>query len=303
MADNTDIVMNNSVKNRRIQKMLNEKMINWLFETNAFRVCPENEPFWYTSGTIGPYYINTHFLYGSEGSALEMLKAIDGIKQDMINCPERLSSMLEETYAGNDVYRGVIDSMLDFIRDNIDVDSIDYVSGGERRDWFFSLPAAKRLGKPHITIYKDLSAVITENGETREAESINGARVLHIADLITEASSYVRSWIPAIKNIRGQMTSTVVIVDRMQGGSEVLEKHGVSSFAMVSIGGNFFDKALEMGRINSAQHDMLLKYASDPHGSMQVFMAEHPEFIEKALASDEKTRERARLCIEKGIYR
>ena len=79
--------------------MLNEKMINWLFETNAFRVCPENEPFWYTSGTIGPYYINTHFLYGSESSALEMLKAIDGIKQDMINCPERLSSMLEETYA------------------------------------------------------------------------------------------------------------------------------------------------------------------------------------------------------------
>ena len=46
--------------------MPNEKLIKWLFETNAFRVCPENEPFWYTSGTIGPYYINTHFLYGSE---------------------------------------------------------------------------------------------------------------------------------------------------------------------------------------------------------------------------------------------
>ena len=111
--------------------------------------------------------------------------------------------------------------MLDFLRNNIYTGNIDYVSGGERRDWFFSLMGAKKLGKPHITIYKDMSAVITEDGETREAESISGARVLHIADLVTEASSYERAWIPAIKNICGRMTSTVVIVDRMQGGSEL----------------------------------------------------------------------------------
>lgn len=113
--------------------------------------------------------------------------------------------------------------MLDFIRDNVDVDDIDYISGGERRDWFFSLLAAKGLGKPHITIYKDLSAVITEKGETRRSDSVNGGRVLHIADLITKASSYERAWIPAIKNICGQMTCTVVIIDRKQGGAELLE--------------------------------------------------------------------------------
>lgn len=283
--------------------MSNEKLINWLFETNAFRVCPENEPFWYTSGTIGPYYINTHFLYGSESSALELLDTIDGLKNDRLRCPERLLAVLEETYAGNTVYKGVIDSLLYFIKDNIDTDKIDYISGGERRDWFFSLLAAKGLGKPHITIFKDLSAFITENGETSEAESISGSRVLHIADLITEASSYERAWIPAIKNIRGQMTCTVVIVDRMQGGSELLEKYGICSFAMVSINRDFFDKALEMGKINRAQYDLLLKYASDPHGSMKAFLEEHPEFIENALKSDEKTRERARMSIEKGIYR
>ena len=37
-----------------------------LFETNAFRVCEENKPFWYTSGKIGPYFINADYLYGSE---------------------------------------------------------------------------------------------------------------------------------------------------------------------------------------------------------------------------------------------
>ena len=54
--------------------------------------------------------------------------------------------------------------MLDFIKNNIEIDNIDYVSGGERRDWFFSLLVAKGLERPHITIYKDSSAVITEKG-------------------------------------------------------------------------------------------------------------------------------------------
>ncbi|HPZ06069.1 MAG TPA: orotate phosphoribosyltransferase [Clostridiales bacterium] len=284
-------------------KMPNEKLIKWLFETDAFRVCPENEPFWYTSGTIGPYYINTHFLYGSERKAMELLEYIDRVREDKLKCPERVLAKVEETYAGDPVYRGVIDSLLDFIRDNVDVDDIDYISGGERRDWFFSLLAAKGLGKPHITIYKDLSAVITEKGETRRSDSVNGGRVLHIADLITKASSYERAWIPAIKNICGQMTCTVVIIDRKQGGAELLESHDVCSFAMVSVDRDFFDKALEMNSISAAQYDMLLKYTADPHGSMKTFLAEHSEFIENAMKSDERTKERARLCIEKGIYK
>ena len=34
-------------------------LANYLFETNAIRFCDENKPFWYTSGKIGPYFINT----------------------------------------------------------------------------------------------------------------------------------------------------------------------------------------------------------------------------------------------------
>jgi hypothetical protein len=282
--------------------MLNEKLINWLFETDAVRVCPEGSPFWYTSGTIGPYYINTHFLYGSEEKALKLLEKIDAEKAGRLTCPERLLSEVEANYAEDDIYKGLIDSMLDFIKNNIDVENIDYVSGGERRDWFFSLLAAKGIGKPHITIYKDLSAVITENGETRSAESICGARVLHVADLITEASSYERAWIPAIRNICGQMTASVVVVDRMQGGAELLEKNDVCSFAMISINKSFFDKALELGHITKGQYDMLLSYTADPRESMRKFIKEHPEFLENSLNGDSRTRERAQLCIEKGIY-
>ena len=282
--------------------MSDAKLVNWLFETSAVRVCPEGKPFWYTSGTIGPYYINTHFLYGSEKKALELLEAIDAVKADKLACPEKLLTMVEANYASDIIFKGLIDNMLEFIRNNIEMDNIDYVSGGERRDWFFSLMVAKLLEKSHITLYKDLSAVITDNGETSPAKTINGARVLHIADLITEASSYERAWIPAIKNIGGQLTHSLVVVDRLQGGGELLERNNVCSFALVSIDKNFFDSALEMRLISKGQYDMLLQYTANPRESMKTFLKEHPEFLENALKADSKTSERARLCIDKKIY-
>ena len=44
-------------------------IMSYLFATDAIRICEENKPFWYTSGKIGPYFINTHFVYGNEKDA------------------------------------------------------------------------------------------------------------------------------------------------------------------------------------------------------------------------------------------
>lgn len=52
-------------------------IVSWLFETDAVRVCPEGQPFWYTSGKLGPFYINTQFLYGSEEAANALLTVIE----------------------------------------------------------------------------------------------------------------------------------------------------------------------------------------------------------------------------------
>ncbi|MGE5615116.1 MAG: orotate phosphoribosyltransferase [Bacillota bacterium] len=278
------------------------KLVDWLYKTGAFKVCPEGKPFWYTSGTIGPYYVNTHFLYGSERKALELLEKIDAVKADKLGCHGSLLPIVENNYDSDEIYKGVIDSMLEFIKNNVDLDSVGYISGGERRDWFFSLIVASKLKKPHITIFKDLDAVITEDGETYHADSICGARVMHITDLVTEASSFERAWIPAIQNICGQLAYSVAVVDRLQGGKEILERYNISSFTMVCIDREFFGKALERGLINKGQYEMLLDYARDPRKSMKKFLEEHPEFLENSLCGDAKTRERAKLCISKGIY-
>ena len=46
-------------------------IIEALFATKAVRVAPENQPFWYTSGRLGPFFINTHFLLENEAAAGE----------------------------------------------------------------------------------------------------------------------------------------------------------------------------------------------------------------------------------------
>ena len=102
------------------------KLIKWLFETAAVRVCPQDKPFWYTSGSIGPYYINTHFLYGSEEKANELLSFIDKEKENIIDLPAKLLEKTGENYVQDNIYNGLIEEMVSFIHNNLDLDDIGY---------------------------------------------------------------------------------------------------------------------------------------------------------------------------------
>lgn len=279
-----------------------EKLVSWLFKTEAVRVCPENKPFWYTSGTIGPYYINTHFLYGSEKKAAELLRIIDFEKDNISEFPYVLSKLLRYNYENDEIYKGLINEMIAFISEKIRPEEIDYISGGERRDWFFSPIIAELLNKPHIFLYKNNKAYLSDMGDVKEITEIKGKKVLHIADLITEASSYERNWIPAIEALGGKILWSVVVVDRKQGGGELLKSKNVESYAMVSVDKSLFEQALTSGHINNEQYSMILKFIDNPKESMKNFLKEHPEFLENALNSDAKTAERAKLCIDKNLY-
>ena len=141
------------------------KLMSLLFETNAFRVADEKNPFWYTSGKIGPYFVNAQFLYGSEDAANDLLSFIDNEleTQNKTDIPSHIFNKVLEQYNTNEIYKYVIDEMKKYIEENININEIDYISGGERRDWFFSNILAFLLNKPHITIYKDLSTVSSDS--------------------------------------------------------------------------------------------------------------------------------------------
>ena len=279
-------------------------IISYLFETNAIRFCEENKPFWYTSGKIGPYFINTHFIYGSEKEAVSLLSFIDESLLDKMTLPKKVFEKVLKQYNENKIYKNVINSMKTYIEENIDISEVDFISGGERRDWFFSNILAYLFKKPHITIYKDLSSVISnyDFSQTKESYNISGKKVLHIADLITVASSYIRAWIPAIENLGGKIIWSCVVVDRMQGGKEKLSEKSVKSLSLVKVDKNLFKKALEMGIINENQLEMLNKFFDNPDNTMKEFLINNPEFIESSLNSDEKTRKRAKLLLDNNLY-
>ena len=279
-------------------------IVTYLFETNAIRCCSENNPFWYTSGKIGPYFINTHFVFGSEKEATEFLNFIDECLNDKNTLPEKVFKKALKQYNENDIYRNVINNLKTSIEKNINIDDIDYISGGERRDWFFSNIIAYLLKKPHISIYKDLKAVVSDSNfnNTSTISDLKGSKVLHIADLFNTASSYIRAWIPAIENLNGKMVWSYVLVDRMQGAKENVSKKGVKSFSLVDVDFSLFQKAHELNILNDKQLELLDKYCKNPDETMKQFLKSHPEFLENALNSDEKTMKRAKLLIDGNLY-
>ncbi len=280
-------------------------IISYLFDTKAIKFCEENKPFFLTSGTISPYFVNTHFLYGDEQSAVEFLSYIDDFLSNRPTLPKEIFDKELKQYENNNIYKFTIDTMVNAITSKVNIEEIDYISGGERRDWYFSNMIAYLLKKPHITVFKDLETFVSpyDFSSSEKITSIEGKNVLHVTDLVTIASSYVRSWIPAIKNLNGNLLWTCYVVDRKQGGTEIIEKEGIQTIPIVLLDNSLFEKAFSLGIINKAQLEMLKDFTNDPYTTMREFLINHPEFIENALnSSDEKTLKRVKLLTEQNLY-
>lgn len=287
-------------------------ILSYLFETNAIKFCKENESFWYTSGKIGPYFFNSQYVYGGEKDSTEFLNyiteelaSINEGNSNKLDLPKKLLDKVLEEYNTNKIYNDVINQMKDYIENNIGLNNFEYISGGERRDWYFSIILAHLLNKPHLTVFKDMSAILSTSdfSKTETISDLNGAKVLHLADLITTASSYIKMWVPIINNLNGKMEHSLVIIDRNQGGKDNLKEVGVTSHALATVDKDLFKKALELGVINEKQFNMINKYFDNPDETMKQFLIEHPEFIENSLKSDnERTLKRVHTLIDENLY-
>lgn len=281
-----------------------EDLVSNLFKTKAINACEANKPFWYTSGKIGVYFINAEFLYGSEEASKNLLANIDEELSDHETLPKKVFDEVAAQYNSNEIYKFTIDTLIKSIKENINIDEVDYISGGERRDWVFSNVVAYLLNKPHLTVFKDLSILVSNHDftTTEKIDNLEGKKCLHISDLINTAASYVRAWIPIIENLGGKMEWTATIVDRMQGGTEILADHGVTTYSLVKVDKEVFKTALEKGAISQEQYGMIDKYLDNPDETMTEFLKAHPEFIRESLKGTGKTLTRVKKCLEEDIY-
>lgn len=276
---------------------MHQPIVEALFKTRAIRVCPADQPFWYTSGLFGPYYVNTHFLYGSESEAVGLLQAIETASISPMTFPSVIGRRAEQQYQNNAIYRSVIDRAAAVISGR----SFDLISGGERRDFFFSLQVAKVLGKPHLCIFKDGTSVYAaaSGAAMPPAEAgLSGRRALHVADLVTQASSYTRAWIPALNDLGLELKETLAIVDRNQDGAAVLASEGVKLHSLAVVSDDLFRTALAGGLIDSAQMALIEAYMADPIRFVRDFLASHPNYLDEQLARGGKEKERAERLLQ-----
>ena len=125
-----------------------------LLETQALQIAPPGQAFWYTSGTIGPYYINAHYLFGGPEKAEQLLDYIQANKDNRSEFPQELLARVRHHGAGDALYRAVVEALAEQVRERAG-GAFDCVSGGERRDWFFSAAVADQLNRPHLLLYKE----------------------------------------------------------------------------------------------------------------------------------------------------
>ena len=280
-------------------------VVSWLFDTDAVRVCPEGRPYWYTSGKLGPFYINTHFLCGGEETAVGLLADIEAeASRRPIGLPEVIGDKLQALAQADARYSQLLTRLVEQARAAQSTEGFDAISGGERRDFFFSLPVARALHLPHVTILKNLFTVYNDergNAAPATKEALEGKRVLHIADLVTEASSFTRAWIPAIERLGAHIVSALVVVDRDQGGDRALAQAGIPLRALARVQGALFDEAVAQGKLTAAQRDMVCDFLASPEGFMSGFLRGHPNFLQEQIALGGRAKERAERCIAMGF--
>jgi len=189
------------------------------------------KPVLLTSGELGIYYVNTEKLVQDGG---EFEKYGDGA--------ELMGRHACEMMEDHPTFRETIDIIAQKVNQLLPTDRPCAISGGQRRDWLFSIPVAEVLEVPHLALYKQVHGVPNRIECDRPGLKQEGLYVVHVVDLITEASSCYRNeagkefgWIPMLRNAGAEVNELVAVVNRNQGGREALAKAGVMLHDEISI--------------------------------------------------------------------
>ncbi len=238
-----------------------------LFERNALRIWKvgaytENfeKPIIYTSGKIGPVYINC---------------------AEIQNHPEE--------------WRGAIEDLIRKMSDTLPpgyISKTERIAGGEVRDLVFSIPVARKLGKKHTIIRKgETTHGLGGNLITKIRE---GERVILVSDLLTTGKSG-KQWIGAIKDAGGEIEYYFNFFDRLQGGEENIKafvrgRYGgeIVLVSLVQMNEDFFRIGIGNRFTTSEKYGELQRYLEDPDGWAINYLLNHPEFLVENAREGEK---------------
>lgn len=258
-------------------------------ETVSLWNSDEGPVYWYAANVPGPFYVNTERLIGREaaGKLLGTLSSIVQMAASMSEKAALLRDAVLAEYLSNSDYQRVVANLRAVIAEQ-EISGKFVISGGERRDWFFSVPLAYEARVPHVFLFKDGgiyvdTPIVDVNSKVTE--------VIHVADLIHNAASYTDLWIPSLRNHGISIKSTVAFISRGTAGLEILERQGISARVVATIQENFFDRLCSQGLIGEEKlSELQLYYASQTEWARK-YIVSNPEVLQ-ASQLDQKSRAR-----------
>lgn len=230
------------------------ELLNAIFQTEAVSIWNRTKGpvFWYAAGVPGPFYVNTERVIGPE-TAARLLDAINALliaSNDPKVRVAKLNQVIFEEYEKSVAYRRVITEMANAAKSQNLLSASIKISGGERRDWLFSVPLAKELGLNHIAIFKNQNCFCPQGYQKNEP-------VLHVSDLINNAASYFDLWLPALAKAGLDYKGTLSVTSRGENGLKRLKEHGQKVVTLNHIDGSFFESWLEQKLITQDVLDEL----------------------------------------------
>ena len=244
--------------------------------------------FWYAAGVPGPFYLNTELMIGRDlaDDLLEKITAIIAEESEPKARAERLHKLIMDAYRRNPDYITVVQAMIEKAKAEFPAGSYTIISGGERRDWLFSIPFAAEAGLRHLYLFK--------NGRAFCGQPLkDGEKALHISDLINNAASYFNMWLPALQKAKLACPGTLTVNTRGTVGIKKLEDAGYKVAALNRVDLPFFAQLRASGLIGQDVLDEITVYFASPQEWAAKYLMNNA-LLFRIDAGDKKAPERLR---------
>jgi hypothetical protein len=247
--------------------------------------------FWYAANIPGPFYVNTEQVIGG-GIADHLLREITAIVAGTADAPSRaaqLEKLIMPAFLASSSWQRLIATMAARARDIFGHDGFTLVSGGERRDWLFSIPFAHACDLPHLFLFKNLSTYCAKPLPQKKA-------TLHVSDLINNAASFFDLWQPILKREKIDCVGNLCVNIRGDAGAKRLRDAGVKTTCLVTIDTNFFRNLRNEKLIDQATSEEIAVFFASDRDWAVTYLIGNPALFDAA-GCDAKSFERLRAFI------
>ncbi len=269
-------------------------LLKLILDTHALSIwnSAKGPVFWYAANIPGPFYLNTEMMIGrtlSEHLMREITAIVAG-DVDREACAEQLERLILEAFKKNKEWQRLIATMVDHARKEFPANAFAYVSGGERRDWLFSIPFAHVIELPHLYLFKNGTAFCKQHLKA-------GQGVLHVSDLINNAASFFDTWQPALDKAGLKCCGNLCVNVRGEAGLKRLHEAGQKVASLMSIDVDFFRRLHAEDLISRETFEELSVFFSSSTAWAAKYLIDKPQLFD-AKGCDAKSFERLKNFIE-----